>query len=94
MGMPKYSGRRDENEPIIVEYLEKRGFSIYRLPVPLDLLVGYKRKNYLIEVKTKNGKLTQLQKDFISIWRGQHIIIDSIQQAKKFADSVVKPASF
>lgn len=78
-----YAKRRDANEPEIVNALEKVGATVYRLHTPLDLLVGYRRKTYLIEVKVPGKKLNKKQKEFIAGWRGQHAVVESIEQALK-----------
>lgn len=89
MSLIRYAKRRDENEPEIIEYFERRGFSVYRLDQPMDLLLGKHGKNWLIEVKMpKKGKLTEKQGEFIEVWRGQYEIISSIKLAAKWADTV------
>ena len=40
-----------------------------------DLLVGWHRTNLLMEVKTKSGELTPRQREFLSMWRGQVVIV-------------------
>ena len=90
MSINRYQKQRDKNEKEIIEYFEKRGFSVYKLDQPVDLLLGYQKKNYLVEVKMpKKGRLTPNQKDFMEIWNGQFIVIDSIEQAGRFADGVI-----
>ena len=63
--------KRDANEREIVAALEQCGATVYRLDVPCDLLIGFRGRTYLGEVKTKNGKLTKHQKEFAEVWRGQ-----------------------
>lgn len=67
--------RVDANQPEIVAALEKAGASVVLLSqvgggVP-DLLVGFRGKNYLIELKRPGQKLRVSQKDFQSTWNGQ-----------------------
>ena len=89
MTLNRYATARDANEPVIVEALRKAGATVSRLDTPLDLLVGYRRLNLLIEVKLPLGprggehgsSLTPAQKDFIENWRGQHAIVRSPQEA-------------
>lgn len=76
-----YNARRDANEPEIVKALEKIGCSVCRLDKPLDLLVGYRGRNWLIEVKTDVGKLTPDQEDFLPIWCGQLAVVRTAEQA-------------
>ena len=89
MSLNRWAKKRDANEGDIIEYLEKRGFSVCQMDQPLDLLVGRNKKNYLVEVKTLKGKLTEPQEKFIKKWTGQFIVINSVGQARTFADGVI-----
>ena len=66
----KYLGRcsRDINEPHIVAALRKAGANVLHIEMPADLLVGYKGRNYLMEVKTPKGKMRDSQIDFMARW--------------------------
>jgi len=80
----KYKGhnaKRDANEKAIVDDLIAIGCSVVRLDKPLDLLVGYRGVNWLLEVKTEKGKLTPDQEEFIPEWRGQVAIVRTSEQA-------------
>lgn len=75
-------GRRDENEPEIVRVLAQIGASVLRLH-DCDLLVGYRGKNILIELKDgakppSARKLTDKQLIFRAEWRGQYDVAHSI----------------
>jgi hypothetical protein len=83
-----YNGRKkkvDANQPEIVEALEKIGASVFSLGKPVDLLVGYQGKTYLLEVKNPEGKsirkrtdsvkLEPAQEEFIADWRGRPVSI-------------------
>lgn len=48
-----------------------------------DLLLGFRGKNYLVEIKSKNGKLRQDQKEFIDEWRGQATMAKTLDQVRK-----------
>ena len=76
-----YNAKRDINEPEIVAALEAIGCKVFRLDQPLDLLVGYRGKNWLIEVKTEKGYLTKSQKKFLPEWRGQLAVVRTPEQA-------------
>lgn len=39
-----------------------------------DLVVGWRGRNFLIEVKTATGKLTDEQKHFASRWQGSYYV--------------------
>lgn len=87
--MRKY-GRVDANQGEIVSALEKIGCTVVSLAsvgdgCP-DLLVGFKGKNYLLEVKDggktpSKKKLTDDQVKFFAKWRGQVSKVESIFEA-------------
>jgi len=64
--------RRDDNEAEIVSALETCGATVILLSVPggPDLLVGFRRQTYLMEVKGPTGELTGPQLAWHSTWRG------------------------
>lgn len=72
------AAKRDLSEPLIVEALRAAGCSVVLLSQPVDLLIGYRGRTYLAEVKTprKDGgrdRLQDGQADFIVDWRGGHV---------------------
>ena len=77
MSKPRYKLAADENQQEIVNALEKIGCSVFILGTPVDLLVGFGKRNFLIEVKSRNtdyGKKdrgTPTQRQFFTSWRGQ-----------------------
>lgn len=83
--MPRIcASRRDDNESGIVKALQQVGASVYRIDaggIP-DLLVGFRRQMFLLEVKAPRGprgggggKLTKKQIEFRRDWRGPVPII-------------------
>ena len=46
-----------------------------------DICVGYKGKNYLLEIKNGPGRLTEKQVKFFSDWGGCASIVRSFEQA-------------
>lgn len=80
------TGQRDTNEEEIVDALRKVGATVQRLSirgVP-DLLVGFRGRNYLLEVKVDdpNVGLTDDQARWFLAWRGGEIpIVRTIDQA-------------
>ena len=73
----RYAARIDPGQPEIVAALRSIGATVWVIGLPLDLLVGYRGRTHLIEVKTlvgkrapKPAKHTQLQKDFMLAWAG------------------------
>ena len=61
MSLWRQAARRDENESEIVRLLELVGARVWRLTKPFDLLVGFRGRLWLLEVKTEKGKLTREQ---------------------------------
>jgi hypothetical protein len=77
----RYSYHRlDANHAEIVRALEAAGATV-EPKGPLDLLVGFRGANYLIEVKTAKGKLRASQERFLADWRGQAVVVRSAQEA-------------
>lgn len=88
----KLKAKVDKNQKEIVHFLRSKGATVFcshqigkGFP---DLVVGYKGKNLLIEVKNLNGKLTQREKEFLEVWAGKVYIISSIEEIKKLLDSI------
>ena len=75
------ANKRDANEATIVKALESIGAYVYRLDKPLDLLVGYRGKNWLLEVKGEGGRLTGAQREFLAAWPGQAAVIREPEEA-------------
>ena len=71
------AARRDLNERAIVMALEKAGCSVIRISQPgvPDLLVGRYGRNMLLEVKSRDGTLTEDQEQWHARWRGQVAIV-------------------
>ena len=67
----RYAARKDANEAAIVQALRDAGAYVWIIGLPVDLLVGYKDRTLLMEVKTTSKKrLTGLQADFFEKWMG------------------------
>jgi hypothetical protein len=62
--MTRRAAKRDDNEALIVEALEKAGATVYQLN-RFDLLVAHGGYWYPMEVKGDRGKLTRSQVEFI-----------------------------
>lgn len=79
------AARVDENHPEIVKALRKAGCSVLSLAAlgrgAPDLLLGYRGKNVLIEVKRPKGKLNDQQQEFRAAWRGDLCVVRSIDEA-------------
>jgi Holliday junction resolvase len=84
--------RADKNQLEIVKALREIGASVLVLSqvgfgAP-DLLLGWQGKNILIEVKSKNGKLSKSQKDWIFDWRGRVEVVRSIEDVIRIINDI------
>jgi len=75
----------DLNQKAVVEALRAIGASVQSLApvgqgVP-DLLVGWRNRNYLIEVKTLKGKLTEPQVKWHGDWKGTVHVVRTAKEA-------------
>ena len=75
------AAKADAAQAEIVKALRKIGARPYYVKEPLDLIVGYRGANYLLEVKDAHGTLTKAQTDFIAAWPGQHAIVRTPEEA-------------
>ena len=85
---PRYGKHVDANQLEIVKGLEQIGCDVLELGFPLDLLVGYRGRNWLLEVKDPNKapserKLTAAEDSFFKLWRGQRALVETIGEAIK-----------
>ena len=80
-----YPKRADTNQAAIVLELRKLGYSVQHLHTVgggcPDIVVGYGGANYLFEIKSRGGKLTQDEAIFFEVWRGQVNVIYSVEDA-------------
>jgi hypothetical protein len=83
MSRNRYQKERDGNEQEIVDALQAIGCTVQRLDVPVDLLVGYQARNFLMEIKMpgKEKALTKLQEKFIPEWHGQVRVVTTVDEA-------------
>lgn len=85
MSLNRYAKRRDANEREVIDALLAVGCSVLQTD-GVDLVVGYRGVNYLIEVKDgskpkSERKLTKAQLDLRQSWRGQYSVVESVDQA-------------
>ena len=87
--MPKST---DANQAEIVADLRKAGASVcslhevgYGCP---DLLVGFRGKNFIIEVKILTGTLRPSQVDFHEGWRGQVDVARTSEEALRIIGAI------
>ncbi len=81
-----HAKKRDANEKEIVERLRALNISVIQTD-QVDLIVGFRGKNYLFEVKDpaklflkdgltyRVGAITPYQSDLMSKWRGHYSIV-------------------
>lgn len=83
---PKYGKNVDQNQLEIVRGLEEIGCDVCEIGWPVDLLVGYRKRNFLIEIKDPNKppskrRLTPEQVEFFKMWRGQVRKLETLDEA-------------
>jgi hypothetical protein len=77
------AARVDANQRAIIKALEKIGCDVAVIGQPVDIVCGYRARNFLMEIKNPLGenKLSAGQKEFISSWRGQVRVVRSADEA-------------
>jgi hypothetical protein len=98
MSINRTAKRIDANQPAIVDALERIGASVYILSKPLDLLVGYQGRNWLVEIKDGSKPpsarhLTPAQIDFCATWRGQWALVKDVAEAIDLVRRVSPPVA-
>lgn len=91
MSLNRHATQRDINEPEIIAALRAVGAYVFQLDTPVDLLVGYRNKTVLMEVKRPGKKprvggfkygLTDDQEKFYAEWKGGELVtVRSVEQA-------------
>jgi hypothetical protein len=67
----RHAARVDSNQKAIVDALRKAGAYVWIIGLPVDLLVGYRNRTILVEIKSSSkSRLTGLQQDFFGNWCG------------------------
>ena len=86
MPKPKYAAKVDDNQAQIVRQLnEIPGVMAIVIGDPVDLMVGYRARNFLFEIKQEHKKnwqsaRTQKQKDFLKDWPGQVRVVSTFDE--------------
>ena len=86
MGLPRYAAKTDDNQQEIVKALRAIGCKVEIIGRPVDLLIGYRGLNFLLECKPErrqNRSDQKKQRDWIKAWRGQVCVVTSAEQAIK-----------
>lgn len=88
--MPRRAARTDANHAAIVDALRACGATVQSLAAVgegcPDLLVGYRSRNVLLEVKNglsapSRRQLTDDQKDWHAAWKGRAHVVKTIEEA-------------
>jgi len=85
-------GKVDANQKEIVDGLRQVGASVVSLAdvgkgTP-DILVGFRQKSYLLEIKTDDGKLTPDQRLFHATWNGHIAIVRNLDEALRVIGAI------
>lgn len=83
---PRYGKHVDANQLEIVKALEAIGCDVCEIGWPVDLLCGYRSRNFLLEIKDpqkppSERKLTKDQVEFFDTWRGQVLKVETVDGA-------------
>lgn len=70
-------GRRDANEPDIIAALRGAGISVMQISKggAVDLVAARPQKTVLLEVKSKGGRLTDAEREFLLSWPGEAYVV-------------------
>ena len=95
MPMPRYAAKRDRAEPAIVKVLRQCGFCVELMDQPVDALVSFRGRMWLVEIKTgKKGygkALNSNQQEFADRWKGPPIVVlHDEQEAMDWAVEMAK----
>ena len=79
----RHAARVDVNQAEICAALRAAGAYVYIIGLPVDLLVGFQGRTYLMEIKRDaKARKTNLQEDFFYRWVGGTLCrIDSVDAA-------------
>lgn len=75
----------DNNQAEIVEALRRVGATVQILSdvgqgCP-DIVVGFRGRNYFMEIKDGSGKLNKLQAEWHTLWNGQVAVVKTFDEA-------------
>jgi hypothetical protein len=83
--MTRIIARTDSNQQRIINALRRAGATVrcihqigHGMP---DILVGYRGRNYLMEIKTYDGYLTEAERLFAEMWEGEVAIVKDEEEA-------------
>jgi hypothetical protein len=75
--------KRDANEGEIITALRRVGASVQPLSIPNvpDMIVGFRGRNFLLEVKTAKGREETGQVEWAQLWSGQRAVVRTVGEA-------------
>jgi len=80
MSLNRYAKKIDKNQKSIVDALRTiPSLTVHILSGTIDLCIGWQGRNYLIELKSLGGKLTDSQIKFLAEWQGQVNVCHSLE---------------
>jgi hypothetical protein len=65
LSLLRYAKRQDLNAPELVELARRLGALVIYIWTPVDLLVFFRGKWNVVEIKSKDGTYTKAQTDFL-----------------------------
>lgn len=79
MSINRWAKKRDASEAGIIRVLRQCGMSVKPIDQPVDLIVGFRRRTFLVECKSGDKgyakALNKNQQDFADGWRGSEVVI-------------------
>lgn len=90
------AGRTDGNHAEIIAALRGMGAQALYIQRPVDLLVGYRGVNVLLEVKDGRlppsaRKLTRMEQAFLDTWPGRVCVVTSPEEAMTAVAEAARP---
>ena len=84
MSIHRMAARRDDNEPEVIEALERVGAKVEQMSRPCDLAVAFRGKHYLIEVDNPESKYRKRKKKQLDTFERMRIpMVRSAEEALK-----------
>ncbi len=77
----RHAARTDDNQPAVVDALRAIGAKVIYIKLPLDLLVWFRGRTLLVEVKDDDGRLTKQQVEFLATWPGEAHVVRGPEEA-------------
>ena len=75
------AAKADGNQALIVAALRRIGCQVYYIKEPLDLLVGFRGRNVILECKMPGEGLNVGQQAFCARWNGEWHVVHNETEA-------------